>query len=275
MRRFHTLFIVMLALGLIAVLPVVAQEESDPEGNKALLTTWWETEATHNYADLGGFFAEDFVRHSAATTAVMPETQVTNLEEYARFLQGTAAMFPDYHFTPLTLVAEGSYVAYYGVFSGTFAQTGNAIDVPMMGLARFENGRIAELWTEWDNVTWNAQMQAPAAAETAEVPISSTQDVVGVWVIQTSVGRMNMELTANGLVRIFGSADCPSCNDQGEFAVEGSQIHWLSGECDAYYDVFVTKENDQPVSLRFDLVGRDCYADRRRSLDNQTLQLAQ
>jgi predicted ester cyclase len=165
MKKGSWLFIAVCALLVFAGVigsPLFAQDANDPEANKGLLLAWWEAEAEHTYDRMDTFFTEDIVRHSAATSAVMPDTVITNLDEYTQFLQGTAAMFPDYRMTPLLLCAEDEYVAFYGMFSGTFAANGNLIEVPMAGFARFEDGKIAELWVEWDNVTWNAQMgEAP------------------------------------------------------------------------------------------------------------------
>jgi predicted ester cyclase len=110
----------------------------------------------------------------------MPEAEVTNLDEYAQFLQETAAMFPDYWFTPQMVVAEGDYVAWYGVFSGTFAENGNSLEVLLAGFFRYEAGKIAEVWTEWDNVTWGAQMNEgapPPPIAGYEPPVSGEFDL--------------------------------------------------------------------------------------------------
>jgi predicted ester cyclase len=178
MKGKSKLLLVVLALGLF-VMPVFAQEDA-LEANKAIAVAWWEAEAAHEYERMGEFFTEDVVRHSLATSTVMPETQVTNLEEYTLFLQGTAAMVPDYIFTPQMVAAEGDFVAWYGVFSGTFAENGNLIEVPLAGFFRFEDGKIAEIWTEWDNITWGAQMNEgapPSQVAAYEPPIAGDFDV--------------------------------------------------------------------------------------------------
>lgn len=48
-----------------------------------------------------------------------------------------------------------------------------------------------------------------------------------------------------------------------------------SGYCDPHadYEVYVTKQADQPVALRFVLVGEDDCVDRKDYLDGKTLQL--
>lgn len=48
-----------------------------------------------------------------------------------------------------------------------------------------------------------------------------------------------------------------------------------SGYCDPHadYEVYVTKQADQPIALRFVLVGEDDCVDRKEYLDGKTLQL--
>jgi predicted ester cyclase len=274
MRKRSWLFI---AVGLLLVSarvlgsPLAAQDENDPEANKSLLLAWWEAEAEHTYDRMEEFFTPDIVRHSVATSAIMPDTEITNLEVYTQFLQGTAAMFPDYHMIPLMLCAEGEYVAFYATFVGTFAANGTAIDIPMVGFARFEDGKIAELWVEWDNMTWNAQM-GKALSEPVEEPISNVDDVAGVWYIHGKGWGWLMELTPDGHVYVGPkgcSANIVTCVSYGAYAVEGGQIHWLTTE--ARYDVFVTRQADKPVSLRFVLIDEDSFADRKEALDGQTI----
>ena len=35
---------------------------------------------------------------------------------------------------------------------GSFPATGKRTDITIIGLHRFEEGRIAETWTSWDNI---------------------------------------------------------------------------------------------------------------------------
>jgi predicted ester cyclase len=163
----------LIIVSVLAVLPVrsdssvIAQDGDSVEANKAVLLAFFEAEAAREYGRMDEFFVEDFVRHSVATTAVMPEVQVTSREQYVQFLQGMAAGFPDYRTTPEILVAEGDYVAFYAIWTGTFAQNGNATGGPMVGCVRFEGGKMAEMWIEWDSLTWSQQMGTPDQADEA------------------------------------------------------------------------------------------------------------
>jgi predicted ester cyclase len=172
MKKLSWLFITLstlLLLALVAGPPLVAQDDNDPAANKAVLAAFFEAEAARDYGRFDELFVSDFVRHSVATTAVMPGVEVTSLEAYKQFLQATAAMFPDYYNTPQALIADGEYVAFYSIFSGTFVENGNHIEIPIVGYARFAHGKIAELWVEWDNITWNAQMGIASVSDTTTI----------------------------------------------------------------------------------------------------------
>lgn len=280
-----TLFLIAVAILFLLIVgdvsPLAAQDvATDPAVNKALLTEWWQVEAEHDYTHLDDFFTTDFVRHSVATSAVMPDMRITNLDEYAQFLESTAAMFPDYHMTPQMLSADGDYVAFYSTFSGTFVQNGNRVEIPMVGFARFEGGKIAELWVEWDNLTWNAQM----TAEAVEAPISGIEDVVGVWNIEIQSTPFQMKLLPDGTGMIVNpqgagglhDTSCPECEERFTYIVEDNQLHFLTSQLhpnlgDVRYDVFMTKQGDHLASLRFGSVGFDSMNERRIALDGQTL----
>lgn len=282
----HITVSVLFLLSLIVGSSAVAQSTSDTEANKATLMAFFEVEAARDFDRMGEFFAQDFVRHSVATTAVMPEVQVTSLDQYVEFLQATVAMFPDYANAPQMLIAEGDYLAFYSMWSGTSAQTGNWIELPIVGMVRFADGKIAEMWIEWDNLTWNTQMMAAAPVEAA---ISSIDDVVGAWDFVLENITYRFELHPDGTAAVFAPAgipttlndpQCSTCAERGNYAVEGNQIHFLTSELfptcgEARYDVFVTRQGEQPVSLRFDMVGWDCLLQRRLGLDGQTLLAAE
>ena len=40
---------------------------------------------------------------------------------------------------------------------GPFPPSGNRLQIPFVGILRIEDGKIAEIWVEWDNL--NALMQ--------------------------------------------------------------------------------------------------------------------
>lgn len=257
-------------------LSATAEEENSAETNKATLMAFWQAEATRSYGEIVHYVDRDFIRHSVASTAVMPEMQVTNRAEYGDFLRGTAAMFPDYYVTLEMLVAEGDYVSFYSIFYGTFVENGNRIEIPMVGVARFSDGKMVELWIEWDNITWNAQMMAEPI-ETTEVPVSSIDDVSGITRLYTSDWALFAGHSADGHYFVGPDpTECAgnTCVDSGEFSVENGQLRYLTSSysttCgEATYNAFVVMQDGEPVGLRTELVGDDCHSSRKASLDGK------
>lgn len=273
--------ILMVLLSVLSIGPsVFAQNVNQEEANKALLLEWWEVEAAKDYYRMAEFFVEDVVRHSAATSAVMPPGfEINDLTTYQEFLRQTARMLPDYYMTPITLVAEGDLVSFYATFNGVFVESGNRISLPMMGIIRFEDGLMAELWVEWDNVSWNAQMTAPSA-ETTEAPITGIDDIVGTWrVYSEDYGWARFVIfTEQGIAYAGASRSClpDDCFDRSEFAIEGDAVHFLTSEvypdcAEATYTVYVVSQNGNPVGLRFDLVGDDCTVERVEAFARKTI----
>ncbi len=273
-------FKLVVLVSILALLPIsnlsTHAQANDPEKNKALLTAFFQAEARRDYTQMDLQFTSKFTRHSIATEAVMPQVNVKNLQDYKDFLLATATMFPDYYNKPQMLVADGNYVTFYTTWSGTYAQNGNVVTMPMIGIARIDSGRIAEMWIEWDNLTWNTQMnKTPARLD--EAPISSIDDVVGVWSIQITGWNWLMQLKADGTM-LVGPRGCTGedCIDQGTFTIEGKQLVFQSStyrpSCGkGRFDGFVSKQDGKPARLRFVTVGEDCYAERQESLKGKTL----
>lgn len=263
-KMFFLSLTLIVAISLFAV-SVSAQSDNNSEANRAWWLEWWEVEAQHDYSQMNRFFTDDITRHSAATNAIMPEAPITNLAEYTAFLEGTAAMFPDYRIIPEMVIAEGDIVAFYGIFDGTFIENNNPMKVPMMGFARFENGLVAELWVEWDNLTWDRQMTA------VESPVESIEDIAGIWRIFNSTGSpLSMEITVDGTV-ILGYTPTTGEGAVGTFTISNGQMLNNPGEyadCEAVYNVYVSRLDTGKIQyIRHELVGEDCWESRIASLD--------
>jgi len=131
------------------------------EANKALVRTFNEAVDNRAYDVLDELLTEDFHRHSAAS----PEANATNREEMKAFLQATEGTFPDVQNIIVMMVAEGDMVAVYTTFTGTMngpmgdiPPTGNRVEVPFLSFLRITDGKIAEMWVEWDNITFLSQL---------------------------------------------------------------------------------------------------------------------
>jgi len=125
-----------------------------------------------NLEALDNLVAQDLVRHSAATADVT----VTNLEEFRAFLKSDFATIPDSVQTIDLIFANDEYVAMRVTYSGTqtgpmgpFPASGKKLVLPYIGILRIEDGKVAEIWVEWDNLYALGQLgHFPGPAETAD-----------------------------------------------------------------------------------------------------------
>jgi predicted ester cyclase len=122
--------------------------------------------ATLSEGDVHGFvsvLAPNYVRHCQAMPADLQE--IRGPEAMGAWLASNLATFPDYTEEIEWLVGEGDFVAWRSRGHGTmrgpmgpFAATGNRMDLVIIGMHRFENGKLAETWTSWDNLAALAQL---------------------------------------------------------------------------------------------------------------------
>lgn len=118
-----------------------------------------------NAGDMDAFLEPlhpQYVRHCQAMPPEHREMRGT--EAMRAWLRSNQATFPDYRERVEWMVAEGDYVAWRSKGTGTmegpmgpFPATGRTMEIEIMGMHRFEGGRIVETWTSWDNVA--AMMQ--------------------------------------------------------------------------------------------------------------------
>jgi predicted ester cyclase len=116
---------------------------------------------TRNYEIMDELFVNDFVRHCQAT----PDLNIKSLEEMKDFLKRDLKVFPDSRIDIEMLLAEGDLVAGLFTFSATqegamgpFPATGKKVNLNYLGILRFNEGRIAEMWVEWDNISILTQL---------------------------------------------------------------------------------------------------------------------
>lgn len=95
------------------------------------------------------------VRHSAAT----PGVRVASLAEFKAYLQSDFSAVPDSEMTIDVIFANEEYVAMRAIYAGTqsgrmgpFPPSGKRMELPFLGILRFEGGKVAEMWVEWDNL---------------------------------------------------------------------------------------------------------------------------
>ncbi len=129
--------------------------------NKELALDAFEAVADGNLDALDDLIAVDYVRHCQAT----PDVTVTSLDDFKQYLLNEAASFPDPELQVVHLIAEDNLVAFFATYSGVqegpmgqFPATGNRMEIDFAGIHRIEDGKIAETWVTWDNLSALTQL---------------------------------------------------------------------------------------------------------------------
>jgi steroid delta-isomerase-like uncharacterized protein len=136
-------------------------QQTTLEENKALARRFGQVMNARQFDLLDEFVAPDLKRHCEAT----PGITVSNLEEFKQFLRQDAAVFPDSVQTLKHMVAEGDMVAVWATYEGTqkgpmgpFPPSGKRLRSDFGAFLRIEDGKIAELWVTWDNLSGLVQL---------------------------------------------------------------------------------------------------------------------
>ena len=111
-----------------------------------------------NHRDLGALddlIAPDMVRHSAATAGVT----VNSLDQFKAYLESDFLAVPDSVMNVDIIFGSSEFVSMRATYSGTqtgqmgpFPPSGKAFELPFIGILKFRDGKISEMWVEWDNV---------------------------------------------------------------------------------------------------------------------------
>ncbi len=158
MRTYMRILFMLLIISFFAYLPFVTAQS---DKNKVIAQEMIDAINNKDYDILDNLIASDIIRHCQAT----PNVNIRSLAEFKEFLKGDAKVFPDSHITTEMLIAEGDKVAGYFTYSGTqegamdpFPATGKKADLKYLGILRFEDGKIVEMWVEWDNMAFLTQL---------------------------------------------------------------------------------------------------------------------
>jgi steroid delta-isomerase-like uncharacterized protein len=158
MRTYTSIVLVILLVVTIVLVPSVSAQS---DKNKEIAQRMIDAINNKDYDLLDELIAPDIVRHCQAT----PDVNIRSLAEFKEFLKGDAKVFPDSHITTEMLIAEGDKVAGYFTYSGTqkgamgpFPATGKKADLNYLGILRIKDGKIAEMWVEWDNLAMLTQL---------------------------------------------------------------------------------------------------------------------
>jgi len=158
MRQRSLVFSIVLAAAALGCGPCPSDQLV---ANKELINRFAASINASDFDALDVMLTEDFRRHCQAT----PDVQVKSREEFRELQESFLVSVPDQHIALEMIVAEGDKVATYGTYSGTqsgpmgeFPATGKYFEIRFFSLFRIEDGRIAELWVEWDNLATLSQL---------------------------------------------------------------------------------------------------------------------
>jgi predicted esterase/predicted ester cyclase len=132
------------------------------EQNKAVVLANAQAYNEHDVPGLRATLAPDLKRRCQAT----PDIEVRSAEDFIAFAEREWVTFPDGRLDVERLVAEGDRVGVFGRFSGTqqgpmdpFPPSNRRVDLDFGGVFTIKDGRIAEIWITWDNLTALTQLQ--------------------------------------------------------------------------------------------------------------------
>jgi predicted ester cyclase len=146
---------------LVVVLSCVCEPCDEGMRNKELVAEVFAVMEAGEFDKLDDYIAADYVRHCQAT----PEVNVTNLQGMKDYLSGLEETFPDQKMVIHRLVAEDDLVAFWASWGGVqegpmgpFPATGKRMELDFAGMHRIADGKIAETWVTWDNLTGLTQV---------------------------------------------------------------------------------------------------------------------
>lgn len=153
--------VIRFAALLFAIGTTFACAPEDTSANEEVVLRMIEAINTRDFDALDDVVSQTVRRYSAAT----PEVQVTSLEEFKAFLHADLAAVPDAMQETNMIFSSGDMVAIHETYTGTqtgqmgpFPPSGKQLELPFIGLLRVENGKIAEIWVEWDNLNALTQL---------------------------------------------------------------------------------------------------------------------
>jgi steroid delta-isomerase-like uncharacterized protein len=135
--------------------------QADEAENIRIVSAATEAINQRDLAALDAYISQNVVRHSAATAGLI----VTNLAEFRAFLETDFASIPDSVQDIEIIFGNDNFVAVRASYRGTqtgpmgpFPASGNELTLWYMAMFRIEDGKIAEIWVEWDNLDALSQL---------------------------------------------------------------------------------------------------------------------
>lgn len=149
------------SLSLLLILVISIASHADEADNVRVVTAMVESINDRDLDRLDQFVSPNIVRHSAATAGV----KVTSLDEFKAFLRADFAGVPDSVITIDVVFGGDEYVALRALYSGTqtgqvgpFPPSDKSVELPYISILRITDGKISEMWVEWDNLYMLTQL---------------------------------------------------------------------------------------------------------------------
>ena len=141
-----------------------------PEHVRELFGRFAEAMNSRELEQLDHVLTDDFTRHCEAT----PDVVIDSRADFSEFLRSFTLAFPDNVQTFEQVVVEGDRAGFWATYEGTqqgrlgpFPASGRKTRFTFSGVAHIREGRIAELWVTWDNMTILGQLGHLPAPEPA------------------------------------------------------------------------------------------------------------
>ena len=158
MYKINQIIIIILSMVIVACGPSSSKQL---DANKNLIHRFTASINSSDWDAFDELLTDDFSRHCQATTDV----QVNSRDDFKKLQESFLVSMPDQQITVEMIIAEGDKVAAYATYSGTltgpmgkFQPTGKSVESKFISIFRIEDGRIAELWVEWDNLAMLTQL---------------------------------------------------------------------------------------------------------------------
>ncbi len=156
MRRYLRLAI----LGLVTIGPASCAPDQAAT-SEAIVLRMIDAVNTRDFEALNDVVAPDVRRHSGAT----PDVTVESLEDFKAFIRQDLSAVPDAVQEVNLIFSNGPLVAVHATYKGTqtgrmgpFPASNRRLELPFIGILRIEDGKIAEIWVEWDNLNLLTQL---------------------------------------------------------------------------------------------------------------------
>jgi len=167
----RALYVLLAGLSVLGLFSCSRGSEAIENENKALVSRFGEASNARQFDVIAEMVTDDFVRHCQAT----PGVDVRSRNQFIEYLKSDATAFPDSRQTAHLLVAEGDMVAFWIKYEGTqegqmgpFPPSHKKMTIDVAGVFRVRDGKLAELWVTWDNLSSLMQLghfPPPGAAQ--------------------------------------------------------------------------------------------------------------